>query len=46
MSLEILPLYQRRVIKQAKFTYFLLGKAFGKQTKKIEEQGEKKNKSN
>ena len=40
---EILPPYQRRVIEQAKFTYSLLGRAFGKQTKAIEEQGKKTN---
>ena len=34
---EILPLDQRRVIEQAKFAYSPLGKAFGKQTKTIEE---------
>ena len=34
---EILP-DQRRVIEQAKFTYFSLGKAFDKPTKTIEEQ--------
>ena len=38
---EILPCDQSRVIEQAKFTYFPLGKAFEKQTKMIEEQGEK-----
>ena len=35
---EILPPDQRRVIEQAKFIYCLLGKAFEKQTKTIEEQ--------
>ena len=39
---EILPPDQRRVIEQAKFTYSRLQKAFEKQTKTIEEQGEKK----
>ena len=29
------------MIEQTKFTYSLFGKAFGKQTKTIEEQGEK-----
>ena len=38
---EILPSNQQRVIEQAKFTYSLLGKAFEKQTKTIEDQGEK-----
>ena len=36
---EILPSDQRRIIKQAKFTYSPLGKAFEKQTKAIEDQG-------
>ena len=43
---EILPSNQKRIIEQAKFTYYPLGKAFGKQTKTIEDQGEKTNKSN
>ena len=34
---EILSLYQRRVIEQAKFTYPPLGKALEKQTKTIED---------
>ena len=38
---EIPPPDQRRVIEQAKFTYSILGKAFEKQTKTIEDQGEK-----
>ena len=38
---EILPLDQRRVIQQAKFAYSPLGKAFEKQIKTIEDQGEK-----
>ena len=38
---EILPSNQQRVIEQAKLTYSLLGKAFEKQTKTIEDQGEK-----
>ena len=29
------------MIEQAKFTYYPLGKAFEKQTKRIEDQGEK-----
>ena len=37
----ILPSDQNRVIEQAKFTYSLLGKAFEKQTKMIEEQEQK-----
>ena len=35
----MLPLDQRRVIGQAKLTYFPLGKALEKQTKTIEDQG-------
>ena len=38
---EILPSNQQRVIEQAKLTYSLSGKAFEKQTKTIEDQGEK-----
>ena len=38
---EILPFDQRRVIEQAKFTYYPLGKALQKQTKTIE--GQEKN---
>ena len=38
---EILPPYQRGVIEQAKFTYSSLGKAFKKQTKRIEDLIEK-----
>ena len=38
---EILPSNQKQVIEQAKFTYSHLGKAFEKQTKTIEDQGEK-----
>ena len=38
---EILPSNQQEIIEQAKFTYSLLGKAFEKQTKTIEGQGEK-----
>ena len=38
---EILPSNQRQIIKQAKFAYSLLGKAFEKQIKTIEEQGKK-----
>ena len=39
---EILPLDQRRVTEQVKFTYSPLGKALAKQTKTIEDQREKK----
>ena len=38
---EILPYNQQRIIEQAKFTYSPLGKAFEKQTKTIEDKGEK-----
>ena len=38
---KILPPDQRRVIEQAKFTDSPSGKAFEKQTKRIENQGEK-----
>ena len=38
---EILPSDQRRVIKQAKFTYSALGKTVAKQAKTIEDQGKK-----
>ena len=38
---EILRSDQRRVIKQAKFTYSPLDKVFEKQIKIIEDQGEK-----
>ena len=38
---EILPPDQSRAIKQAKFTYSPLGKAFKKQIKTIEYQGKK-----
>ena len=36
---DILPSNQQQMIEQAKFTYFLLGKAFKKQIKTIECQG-------
>ena len=39
---EILPSTQQKIIEQAKFTYFPLGKTFEKQTKTIKDQGEKK----
>ena len=38
---EILPSNQQQIIEQAKFTYSPLGKAFEKQTKTIEDQGQK-----
>ena len=38
---EILPSDQRRVIEPAKFTYCPLGKVLEKQTKRIEDQGQK-----
>ena len=38
---DMLPSNQQQIIEQAKFTYFLLGKAFEKQTKTIKNQGEK-----
>ena len=38
---EILPSNQKQMIEQAKFTYSPLGKAFEKQIKAIEDQGEK-----
>ena len=38
---EILPSNQRQIIEQAQFTYSPLGKAFDKQIKTIEDQGEK-----
>ena len=38
---EILPSTQQQIIEQAKFAYSPLGKAFEKQTKKIEDQGKK-----
>ena len=37
----ILPSNRQKIIEQAKFTYFPLGKALEKQTKTIEDQGEK-----
>ena len=44
-SKEILPSNQQQIIEQAKFTYSPLGKAFEKQTKTIEDQGEKQMKA-
>ena len=38
---EILPSNQQQIIQQAKFTYSPLGKAFKKQIKTIEDQGNK-----
>ena len=38
---EILPSNQQQIIEQAKFTYSPLGKAFEKQIKAIENQGQK-----
>ena len=38
---EILPSNQQQIIEQSKFTYSNLGKAFEKQTKTINDQGEK-----
>ena len=40
-SEDILPSNQQQIIEQVKFTYSPLGKAFGKQIKTIEDQGEK-----
>ena len=42
---EILPPNQEQILEQAKFTYSPLGKAFEKQTKTIEVQGEKQTKA-
>ena len=38
---DILPSNQQQIIEQAKFTYSLLGKAFEKQIKTIEDKGQK-----
>ena len=38
---DILPCNQQQIIEQARFTYSPLGKAFEKQIKTIEDQGEK-----
>ena len=38
---DILPSNQQQIIKQTKFTYSPLGKAFEKQIKTIEDQGKK-----
>ena len=41
---EILPSNQKKIIEETKFTYSPLEKAFEKQIKTIEDQGEKKKK--
>ena len=41
---EKLPSNQKQIIKQAKFTYSPLGKAFEKQIKTIKHQGKNKSK--
>ena len=38
---DMLPSNQQKIIEQARFTYSPLGKAFEKQIKTIEDQGEK-----
>ena len=38
---DILPSNQKQIIEQAKFTYSPLGKAFEKEIKTIEDQGER-----
>ena len=38
---KILPSNQKQIIEQAKFTHFLLGKAFSKQINTIEDQRKK-----
>ena len=38
---DVLPYNQQQIIEQEKLTYSPLGKAFEKQTKTIEDQGEK-----
>ena len=42
---DILPCNQQQIIEQAKFTYSPFGKNFEKQTKIIEDQGEKQMKA-
>ena len=42
---KILPSNQKQIIKQAKFTYSPLGKAFEKQTKTIKDQEEEQTKT-
>ena len=44
-SEEILPFNKKQITEQVKFTYSSLGKAFEKQRKTIEDQGEKQIKS-
>ena len=39
---EILPSNQRQIVEQAKFVYSLLGKEFVKETKTLQDQGQKK----
>ena len=39
---DILPSNQQQIIEQTRFTYSPLGKAFEKQVKTIEDQGENK----
>ena len=43
---EILPSNKQQITEKAKFTYSPLGRAFEKQSKTIEDQGRKTNKSN
>ena len=45
-SEDILPFNQKQITEHARFTYSPLQKAFEKQKKTIEDQGEKKIKSN
>ena len=40
---DILPSNQQQIIEKARFTYSPLGKAFEKQIKTIEDQGQKQN---
>ena len=40
-----MPSNQRQIMQQIKFTYSLLGKAFEKQTKTIEDEGVKQTKA-
>ena len=42
---DILPSSNQQIIKQARFTYSPLGKAFDKQIKTIKDQGEKQDKA-
>ena len=42
-SKDILPFNQKQITERARFTYSPLQKAFEKQIKTIEDQGEKKN---